>query len=378
MTLQLAGTTWNHPRGYDSVVAASELYARYFDVSITWTARSLQAFADEPLGGLANRFDLIILDHPHIAAAATAGLLAHLDDSGFDDQLGVLARHAVGSSHRSYTYGNHQYGLACDAAAQVGAHRPDQLAEVPTSFDEVLALARTGRVRWPLSPIDAYSSLLTLAANQGTPPMTRPEHFLDTEPLLATLDRMHQLAAFVPDEDVRHNPIDTAEVLCADNQWCYSPLLFGYTNYSRRGFRPYRLVYSDIPGIDGNVAGSLLGGAGVAVSASSRHVQQAREFAFWLCSAPVQRGVYFEAGGQPGHAAAWEDTALDAAASAFFTGTRKTLDEAYVRPQFPRYVQFQDRVSPWVTQNLQHDIDDQQLAARLNSAAAELLTEKAR
>ncbi|HEY0854378.1 MAG TPA: carbohydrate ABC transporter substrate-binding protein, partial [Devosia sp.] len=59
----------------------------------------------------------------------------------------------------------------------------------------------------------------------------------------------------------------------------------------------------------------------------------------------VQRGVYASSGGQPGHAAAWEDDAVNATTGNFYRDTRKTLEGAYVRPRHNGYMAFQDAAS---------------------------------
>ena len=61
----------------------------------------------------------------------------------------------------------------------------------------------------------------------------------------------------------------------------------------------------------------------------------------WLASAEVQRGLYARAGGQPGNAAAWDDTGVTADAHGFYRATRKTLERAYVRPRHRGYMAFQ-------------------------------------
>jgi multiple sugar transport system substrate-binding protein len=66
------------------------------------------------------------------------------------------------------------------------------------------------------------------------------------------------------------------------------------------------------------------------------------DFAQFAASSDAQKGVYFQAGGQPGHRAAWLDDALNAGSSNFFRDTLQTLDEALLRPQFPGYMDFQD------------------------------------
>jgi multiple sugar transport system substrate-binding protein len=373
---RLRGITWEHSRGYDCVVASSRRYAELVpDVLVEWDQRSLQAFADAPLEDLVGDYDLLVIDHPHVPLAAEAGLLAPLDGVGFDDELAVLAARSVGRSHASYAHQGHQWGLATDAAAQVAAYRPDLLPEPPRTWDAVLELAAEGRVLWPAKPIDAFSSLVTVAANAGAPAAAEPGTFLPAEAALSALDLLHRLTERVPERNLADNPIQVAEQLAAGDRYCYAPLLFGYTNYARAGFRPGRLRYVDIPSRGSGVHGSLLGGAGVAVSATAADLPAARAFALWLASGDTQRGVYFDAGGQPGHADAWEDPRLNAETGDFFTGTRATLEGAYVRPRVAGFIPFQDQASPLVTATLRGELDDAALVRRLDALADALLVD---
>jgi multiple sugar transport system substrate-binding protein len=377
--ITLRGITWEHPRGYDSMVAAAAAYRELTGVKINWEFRSLQAFADQPLAGLAAAYDLLVIDHPHIPQAVAEGLLAPLDGYGFDDELADLARHSVGRSHASYAVDGRQYGLATDVAAQVAAYRPDLLPEPPRDWPAVFELARDGRVLWPAKPIDAYSSLITVAAGSGHPPPAEPGRFLDHDAGLAALDLLHRLAELVPVDNLGHNPIQVAEALSGGSDWWYAPLLFGYTNYSRAGFRRHRLRYTDIPMINGAPAGSLLGGAGIAVSAvrparnGSTMIDEARRFALWVASPDVQRGDYFDGGGQPGHALAWDDDRLNAETLDFFRGTRATLESSYLRPRYAGYMEFQDTASPWVTATLRGELSDAELLRRLDRTAERCL-----
>ncbi len=373
--LVLRGITWEHPRGYDCVVAAARVWEQQRPgVRVEWSYRSLQAFADAPLDELTAAYDLLVIDHPHVPLAATQGLLAPLDGAGFDAELAVLAQRSVGRSHASYAHDGHQWGLATDAAAQVAAYRPDLLPEPPRTWDAVLELAAEGRVLWPAKPIDAFSSLVTLAANAGAPANATSGVFLPADVAAEALDLMHRLAALVPERNLADNPIEVAEQLSRGDTYAYAPLLFGYTNYARAGFRPGRLRYVDIPSRGAGVEGSLLGGAGIAVSATAADLDEARAFALWLASGETQRGVYFDAGGQPGHADAWEDPRLDAVTDGFFRGTRATLEGAYVRPRVPGFIPFQDTASPLVTATLRGELSDQALIDRLDTLATELLT----
>jgi len=373
---RLRGITWEHPRGLDCQVASSAVYREQTGVEVSWDFRSLQAFADAPLAALAAEYDLLVIDHPHVPEAATAGVLAQLDGVGFDAELATLASQSVGASHGSYAYAGHQYGLATDAAAQVAVYRPDLLSDPPRDWDGVLELARAGRVLWPAKPIDAFSSLVTVAGTQGATLTPGPGVFLADADAERALALLHRLTELVPARNLADNPIQVAEQLSQDDTWAYAPLLFGYTNYSRAGFRPHRLRYVDIPAGPAGPVGSLLGGAGLAVSAASRQPAAARAYAFWVASADVQRGVYFAGGGQPGNRLAWEDERTNRETWDFFRGTRATLEQAYLRPRSVRYLEFQDTVSPLVNATLAGDLTDRQLIGRMHDEAERLLGDR--
>lgn len=370
MSTILRGITWDHPRGLASVRGAAAEWSRLrMGPSVEWEARSLQRFADQPLEDLAEAFDLLVIDHPHIPYAANRGLLQPLDGAGHDQALRVLSGQSVGKSHASYAYRGHQYGLAIDTAAQVAVFRADLLPTPPTTWEEVFELARTGRVLWPAKPVDAVSSFLTLAANLGTTVAAR--RLIPEDAGLAVLDQLHRLADLIDPACLDENPIETAERLAASDNWCYAPLTFGYINYSRRGFRRHRLTYVDMPAGPGGVSGSCLGGAGIAVSARSPRRHAAVEHAFWLADAQTQRGVYYASGGQPGNVAAWDDAALNSDCLDFFRGTRRTVEQAWLRPSYEGWLDVQDAVGILVNQAFRRQIDDQMCLVKAEQAYAE-------
>jgi multiple sugar transport system substrate-binding protein len=362
----LKGITWEHVRGYDSVAASAQAYRAVApDVEVRWEQRSLQAFADQPLESLVEEYDLLIIDHPHIPVAAEHGLFARLDGVGHDEELATLATQSVGASHETYAHAGGQWGLATDAAAQVAAYRPDLLAEPPRDWPAVLALAEQGRVLWPYKPVDAFSSLVTVASGNGEEPMRTPGVFLTADALAEAMETLRRLAALVPPENSTLNPIQAADALSESDRFAYVPLMFGYTNYSRAGFRAHRLKYTDIPSSR----------AGVAVSARSLYQEQAIAFAFWLDSADVQEGVYYDAGGQPGNSVAWESDRTNADSLDFFRGTRATLEGAYVRPRFAHYIELQNALSEVVNEALVGRLTDDQLRARLDAGVEEWLVQ---
>ena len=325
----LKGTTWDHPRGVGGLREANSLLVERHGVTIEWEARSLLAFGDQHVADFAADFDIMVIDHPHVPDAVEAGALLALDGiEGLDD----LARESVGQSHDSYRYRGSQWALGIDAAAQVSAFRPDRADGAPVFWSDALELARTGVVLWPYKPVDAFSTFATLLAQRGAP-LARRGRFLDRAVAGEVLEFMIQLADAVPAWCADANPIDVAEALVADNEYSVGVALFGYTNYSRVGFRPRLLAYDDIPSFDGRAGGSTLGGAGVAVSASTQNPELAVAAAAMLAGADVQVGPYTAGGGQPGNLRAWRSDWANETTRGFFRNTLRTLERAWVRPR---------------------------------------------
>src|SRR5262245_57939111 len=130
--IELRGMTWDHTRGYDPMIATAAEYRRLHpEVQIQWEKRSLQAFADFPLGELAAKYDLIVIDHPHVGAAVNDDCLVALDAAGRDEELRTLSEQSLGISHASYNIDGHQWAVAIDAATQVASYRPDLIDDPP-------------------------------------------------------------------------------------------------------------------------------------------------------------------------------------------------------------------------------------------------------
>lgn len=144
---------------------------------------------------------------------------------------------------------------------------------------------------------------------------------------------MVELAALVPDFCASSNPIDIAERLSGEENYSHGICMYGYSNYSHKGFRKHRLVYEDVPSFDGQASGSQLGGAGVAISSKSKNPQAAAAAAILLSSPEIQATTYGRAGGQPGNLLAWKNGALNDQTLNFFRNTLRTLERAWVRPR---------------------------------------------
>ena len=103
----------------------------------------------------------------------------------------------------------------------------------------------------------------------------------------------------------------------------------------------------------------MLGGAGLAVSAASTLPAEAAAFAAWASGAEAQRDIVARAGGQPGQRSAWDDPELDALTGRFYSGTRASIEQAWVRPRDEWWPGFQLEAGRLLTGNLLHgDPDD--------------------
>jgi multiple sugar transport system substrate-binding protein len=342
--------------------------------------RSLHAFGVAPLEVVAREYDLIVLDHPHVGEGAVRGYLAPLDEILPRAQLDALEAASVGRSHVSYRYGGHQWALAIDAAAQVAAWRQDAGFSQPRTWREVAALARRGGVIWPLCPTDAYASLLSIAANLGTPAGATGE-FLPPAAGIDVLRAIDSVASHVPPACLEMNPIDALEALAGgDPAAAYAPLVFGYSNYARDGFRPALVRFGDMPAIreDAGPAGSLLGGAGLAVSAHTGHPAEAAAFAAWTAGDAAQAGTYVREGGQPANVAAWESGDVNELTHGFFADTRATLEGAWLRPRVPGFLPFQERAMELAHDYLTRRRDATRTIDALNTAYRTCLTPEER
>ena len=380
--IELTGITWNHTRGYLPMVATAQRYAELHpDVSILWQKRSLQQFADAPLSDLASRFDLMVIDHPSIGEAAQQNLLLPLDQCIPAEFLADQAANSVGRSHTSYNYHGHQYALAIDAAAPISAYRPDLLNRAsvlpPATWEELLGLARRGLVGVPAIPIDSLMNLFMLANALDAEPFTHSGEVITEAAGCRALQLLRELVELSAPGSLDRNPIRTWQLLTDSDTVAYCPFAYGYSNYSRVGYAASALRAGGLVTLNGKPLRSTLGGAGLAVSRTCKHPEQALAYAELVASPRVQKTTYAQSGGQPGHRAAWVDPVLNGATMNFFANTLPTLDSAWVRPRFPGFIAFQDAASKLVHDYLLHGGSEKQVLNRMNKALAEARKEAA-
>lgn len=345
--VKLRGIAWDHPRARQPLEASIAPYKEETGVEVEWEARSLKDFGDAPIDDLAQKYDLLIYDHPHCGLAEETGCLIPLDAYIDPEMLQTLADESAGPSHSSYLFKGHQWGLAIDTAMQSASYRKDLLdGKPPARWEDVVELGRslegTGHyVAIPLVPTDAICSFLSLCAAFGDPPgkSTSGDLLKDDTSGLWALDMLIQLKSISHPQSINWNPIWMYNHMSQNDDVVYCPLAFTYTNYSRNGYAPKLIHYSNIPG----VKGSILGGAGFGVSAKCEHPDEAVAYGVWLCSAKIQSGLYVEEGGQPGNRVAWESDNANKLTHDFFRASYDTLKQSYVRPRYDGWHVFQEK-----------------------------------
>lgn len=344
----LKGMTWDHSRGFVSVVATSQRFHELNpNVDIQWSKRSLQEFADQPIDNLADAFDFLVIDHPWAGFAAASGVLMPLENHLPADFLAHLANNSVGKSHQSYRFNEQQWALAIDAACPVSARRADLLEKAdtraPQTFDELIELGKRGLVCCPSIPLDVYGNFLNLCVAAGATIFPNDETIVERDAGITALERLKQLADVVPHEFFDLNPIRTMEVMSSTDRFAYAPYTYGYTNYSRLAYARNLVQFGDVIGIEqGKPGATMLGGTGLAISAKCKHPEIAAQYAQYVASEEIQTGLFYQTGGQPGHRKAWVNPQTDRECHGFFSQTLPTLDRAFVRPRYAGYLDFQD------------------------------------
>jgi multiple sugar transport system substrate-binding protein len=358
MTILLKGITWGHSRGFLPMVAtAQRFHETHPGVRVQWEIRSLQEFADFSIAGLAEAYDLLVIDHPFAGHAAQGGILAPLDDWLSSDFLADQAENSVGRSHWSYSYGGHQWALAIDAATPISGWRPDLLEQnhcsPPDTWEELLELAKRGLVAVPGIAIDSLMHFYMFCNALGAPPFADDNVMVDEAVGVQALEMQRELMMLCDRRCFSMNPIAIWELLAGGDTAALCPFSYGYSNYSRTGYAKNTLRTGGlVAATKGKRFRSTLGGAGLAIASRCVHKDMAAEYASYVAGSACQTTLYFDSGGQPGHASAWRNDEVNRRSNSFFENTLTTLSEAYVRPRFHGYLDFQDQAGPLVHEHL--------------------------
>jgi multiple sugar transport system substrate-binding protein len=343
----LRGITWNHSRALPPLAATAQRFEELHpEVEIQWEKRSLHEFGHAGLVPLAERYDLLVIDHPMMGAAHQSRALLDLKRVVEQPFLEELASDSVGRSYESYCYEQSLYALPIDAAAPAASFRPDLLERsgvpVPRTWNDLLDLARKKLVVMPGFHADVFLNFMGLYVSRQAAVGEHPDEFLDRESAKQCLEELRELAGYMPEVIYEWNPIALYETLAVSDKYAYCPFAFSYSNYARAGFAEHLILFADPVVLDnGHAVCTVLGGTGMAISARCKSVEIAVEYLTQVAGAEWQRTVYALSGGQPARRLAWKDETLNLIAHGFFEQTLNSMEAAYVRPRYPGYVEFQ-------------------------------------
>lgn len=371
MTAVLRGITWGHSRGITPLLAASQRYEELHPgVQIQWKKRTLQEFADFPIEKLTDDYDLLIIDHPWVGTAAATGCVLPLDKYLDKEYLDNQLANSVGGSHESYNYDGSQWALAIDAATPAASYRADLLAKngvaVPQTWEEVIVLAAKGKVAVPAISIDLLMNFYSFCIAHGAVPFANKDEVVDEETGIAAIRTMQQLYSLVDRQLFDCNPIAVAELMSSTDDYWYCPFAYGYSNYSRAGFAKNLLRYADVVSINGKKLRTTIGGTGLAVSASSQHMDIAVDFAAWVVGEEIQKTMYVQHGGQPGHLQAWLSPEANSITNGFFNAVLAVMQNGYIRPRYHGYLYFQDHAGLPLQQCLLGKSEPEEVLAQMN------------
>lgn len=347
------GLTWDHPRGYVALEKAAE-QARAQGLPLQWKRQPLEGFESHPIEELADRYELIVLDHPHIGDAVAADCLQPLESLFEPSALQAWKEQSIGNTFESYLYGGKHWALPLDAASQVAAYRADRMEEPPpATWEATIEFARRQPVVLSLAGPHAILSLFSISAAHGDAPAAKdPARLFEGHGASAAWETLLQLYALSYKGWAQANPIAILEALARDAQAVYCPLVYGYVNYSVAADQRHAVQFADVPAGPSGFLGSVLGGTGLAVSRHTKVSDELRAHLAQLLSPATQRDFIPFADGQPSARLAWSDARVNKAWAGFFAQTHRTLEQAIVRPRHPRYVPFQTAASAFVRQAL--------------------------
>jgi multiple sugar transport system substrate-binding protein len=347
-----SGLTWDHPRGYNGLAAAAVARSGIDAVSVSWEKQPLEGFETHPIADLCARYDIVVMDHPHVGEAYDAGCLQPLEAIFSPEVLAEIARNCIGPTFDSYRFAGKHWALPLDAATQVSVYRPDLLSSpAPVTWEEVVALSRsTGRVGLSLAGPHAICSFMSIAAAFGFPPAADdPDLFVSKEVGREAYEILAELAALSPAPLREMNPIAILGHMASHDDVLLCPLIYGYVNYAAPAAGLHRVAFANAPRMAaGGRPGSTLGGTGIGISVRCEVTPELKRHLLWLMGAEAQVEFLPAHDGQPSLRRAWHDAAVNARWGDFYKDTAETLEKAYVRPRHSGYIAFQGAASAYL------------------------------
>jgi multiple sugar transport system substrate-binding protein len=362
------GLTWDHPRGYVALERAAA-QARADGLQLHWERQPLEGFESHPIQDLANRYDLIVLDHPHMGDALAGDCLQPLESLFDAATLQAWKAQSIGNTFESYYYAERHWALPLDAASQVAAYRVDRFdGPPPATWEATVDFARRHPVALSLAGPHAILTLFSIATAFGdAPAASSADRLFQGKGLESAWHVIQELHGLGFKGWAERNPIAILQALATEPEAVYCPLVYGYVNYAVAGDGRQAVCFGNVPAGPGGRLGSVLGGTGLAVSRRAKVSDALRAHMTHLMSVAAQKEFIPFADGQPSARDAWSDARVNGAWGGFFSGTEKTLEQAIVRPRHPGYVEFQTTASALVRDALAQRWAAPQVAGELQS-----------
>ncbi len=311
---------------------------------MAWSKQPLEGFESHPIADLAARFDLLVLDHPHIGEAVAADCLRPLEDLFSKEEIGAWEAGTVGPAMASYEWEDRHYALPLDVATQVMAYRADMVDAPPQTFDAAVRLAETVPVAVSISGPHAVCSFFSISVALGEEP--------GGEDLVERRDRRRSARPADPARregsrgTATMNPIGLLETMATSDAIALVPHVYGYVNYARPAEGRKAVRFADAPvARPGGRQGSVLGGTGIAITRRATPDTPLLDHLRWLMAPDTQSTFIPEHEGQPSARSAWRSAKVNAAAGDFYKATlppsktpgcaRATPDTSPSRPKAP-------------------------------------------
>lgn len=360
------GLTWDHPRGYRALEAAA---AADTTMNLRWGRQSLEGFEAHPIGDLAQRYDLIVLDHPHLGDAVAAQCLVPLESLFASEEIAAWAGLSVGRSFASYRYAGKYWALPLDAATQVAAFRPDLLQNErpPATWEAVIALAQRRPVCLSLAGPHAALTFMSVCAALGAPAASKdPDQFVSADIGAEAFTIMAAIHRHATKLAAGKNPIGILEAMAQGAAIAYCPLIYGYVNYAAPAPNRHVVRFGDVPAVRaGDPLGSTLGGTGLAVTRRAAVTPELLVHLRWLISEQAQRCFIPRHDGQPSARVAWRDAEVNTRWGNFYRDTLATVETAWVRPRYGNFIPFQAEASASIRSALDRGTSATSLLAEL-------------
>ena len=341
------GITWNHPRGYRALEEATKIWCER-GVRIQWDKQPLECFESASIEELCAVYDLVVFDHPHVGEAAGFDCLSPLEEWLPDDEFRTVREKSIGPAFASYCYAGKHWALPLDAATQVVAYRPDLLGgeKPPCTWSDLRAFAEHFPMGLSLAGPHALLSFFSICVAYGEPPLSRGS-LISREVGIAVLELMSCLFKSMAPSALELNPIGILEEMSRTNRLACCPLIYGYVNYAASNDPSRHAVkFANAPIVlQIGRPGSTLGGAGIGMSRMTKISEGLVAYLTWLLNEQTQTEFLPAFDGQPSLLPAWIDPGVNRCWNDFYQDTAETVKQAWVRPRYPGYVQFQNEGS---------------------------------